>query len=260
MERNSAVNLKVIGPVGLALVGILALVVGCAGGGGVSAPPSGGSVTVQNAISVSGTGDAYGSPDIAYVQLGLDVVAGDVGEAITQANTTMDKVREAVKGQKVDEKDMQTVNFNVYPEDVYDQQTGQPTGQRRYHVSNMLNVKVRDINAVGPIIDAALAAGATNVNGLSFGVEDTSKLEAEARAAAIADAKSRAQQLADGLGVKVGTPIIVSEGYSPAPPIAYPFYADKAAADGVGGGAAAPINPGQLQVTVQVNVSFALEK
>ena len=254
MERKSSVNWKVVGSIGLALVGMFAL----AGCGATAAPVSGGSVAVQNTISVAGTGSAYGTPDVAYIQLGIDVTADEVGTAITQANETINKVMDAVKGQKVDAKDLQTVNFNVYPEDIYDRDTGQPTGQRRYHVSNFLNVKVRDINNVGPIIDAALSAGATNVAGLSFGVEDPTALEAEARTKAIADAKTRAEQLAQGLGVKVGPPVLVSEGFVSTPPM--PMYADKAAADGLGAGGAVPISLGEMQVTVQVNISFALEK
>lgn len=258
MERKNFISWKMVGPLGLAMISFLALAVACAGGGpGVATTTA---PAVQNSISVSGTGDAYGAPDIAYVQLGIDVTAGDVGEAITQAGTVMNSVQAAVKGQGVEDKDMQTINFNVYPEDIYDKDTGQPTGQRRYHVQNFLNVKVRDISKVGPIIDAGLGAGATNISGLTFGVEDTTKLESDARTKAIADAKQRAQQLADGLGVKLGAPIIVSEGFVSAPPMPYPAFAVKAA-DGAGaGGEAAPISPGQMQVTVQVNITFALEK
>ena len=258
MEQKSAFSWKMLGPLGLAMLSVLALAVACAGGGSGAVTSS--VPAVQNSISVSGTGDAYGAPDVAYIQLGIDVTADDVGTAITQAGTVMDAVQTAVKGQGVDEKDLQTINFNVYPEDIYDRETGQPTGQRRYHVQNFLNAKVRDISKIGAIIDAGLGAGATNVSGLSFGVEDKSALETEARTKAIADAKARAQELADGLGVKLGGPIIVSEGYVSAPPMPYPVFAQKAA-DGLGaGGGAAPISPGQMQVTVQVNIIFALEK
>ncbi len=260
MNYKSVLNLKVLGSIGLATFGVVALVVGCAGGGPSVAPVTGGGATTpQNSISVSGSGDAYGTPDIAFIQLGIDVSAGDVGQAVKQANDTMNKVRDAVKGKGIDDKDLQTVNFNVYPEDVVDKTTGQPTGQRIYHVQNFLNVKVRDITKAGDVIDAGLSAGATNVSGLSFGVEDTSKLEAEARSKAIANAKQRAQQLADGLGVKLGAPIIVTEGFSAPPPVPYPMLA---AADGrgAGGGGAAPISAGQMQVTVQVNVTFEISK
>ena len=255
-QPKSFLRLKMLGQIGLATFMFLGLTVGCAGGR-VVGPIMNGAPVTQNSISVSGTGDAYGTPDVADLQLGIDVKAGDAGQAIKQANDIMNAVRDAVKGKGVDEKDMQTINFNVYPEDVTDKTTGQPTGQRVYHVQNFLNVKVKDITRIGDVIDAGLGAGATNVSGLSFSVQDTSKLEAEARNRAIADAKARAQQLADGLGVKLGAPIIVTEGIvSPPPPYSAFSTADgkSTASDGT-----TSVNPGQLQITVQVNISFAIQ-
>lgn len=246
---------KRAGLIGLAMVGVALIAAGCA------TAPAGGqsSQYLTNTITVVGSGDAQGAPDVAYLQLGIDVVASDPGAAIKEANAVMDKVQAAVKQAGVADEDMQTANFNVYPEDVYDPTTGQPTGQRRYHVNNFLNVKIKDVSKVGDVIDGGLNSGATNVSSLYFGVDDTAELEKEARGKAIEDAKSRAQQLADGLGVKLGPAIIVNESIGYPGPIPYAYDGRMA---GLGGGpveaAAAPISPGQMTVTMQVSVTFTI--
>lgn len=207
-----------------------------------------------NSISVSGSGEASGTPDVAYINLGTDTIGADVGEAVEQANTDMAAIIAAIIETGVAAEDIQTLNFNVWPEDRYGTD-GQPTGERVYHVNNALNVTVRDIAQVSAVIDAGLSAGADSVNGLSFGIDDTSALEQDARVAAVADARQRAEQLAAAFGVSVGEPIIISEvtnSYNP--PI--PYAMDAVA---MGGGAGGPqITPGQLQVNVQINVTFAL--
>lgn len=247
------------------LIGVAALTAACtsatpgagllAGGGGSSAYTAAGNGQPPPAISVSGQGEATGKPDVAFVELGIDVTNADVGAAIVQANETMRNVQAAISQQGIAEEDMQTVAFNVWPEDRYNDQ-GELIG-RIFHVQNILRIKVRDIAKTGDVIGAGMDAGANSVNSLSFGIEDTSALEAEARQKAIADARNRAQQLADGLGVRLGAPISVSESFGGGP-----IYAQRAvAAEAYGvGGAAPPISAGQLTVTVYVNVSFAIEQ
>ena len=207
------------------------------------------------AISVSGQGEATGRPDVAFVELGIDVTNADVGAAIAQANETMQNVQAAIGQQGIAEEDVQTVAFNVWPEDRYNDQ-GELIG-RIFHVQNILRIKVRDIAKTSDVIGAGLDAGANSVNSLIFGIEDTSALEAEARQKAIANARDRAQQLADGLGVRLGAPISVSESFGGGP--VYIERAFAAEAYGMGGGAP-PISAGQLTVTVYVNVSFAIEQ
>lgn len=205
-----------------------------------------------NSISVSGSGQASGTPDVAYINLGVDTIDPDVGQAVENANTEMAAIIVALTDAGVDPKDIQTTNFNVYPEDRYDQ-NGQPTGERVYHVQNSLTVTVRDIANVGAVIEAGLGAGADSINGLNFGIDDTAALEQEARVNAIADARQRAQQLAEAFGVTLGDPIIISEvtnDFYP-PPLPLAARADM-------GGAGPQITPGQLQVSVQVNVTFAI--
>lgn len=238
---------------GLALLATLLLATGCTGAG-VSG--SAGSGVLTNTISVTGTGTALGAPDVAYVDLGVDMVSGNVGQAVSESNRTMNKVIDAIVQAGIAKEDIQTIGFSVYPEDRTDPQTGQPTGERVYHAQNLVHITVRDIAAddtkVGKVIDAGLAAGANSVQSVSFGVLDTSALEAEARTKAIADAKNRAQQLAEGLGVTLGKPTIISESMG-----GIPMWETAAFAGGKGGGGT-PISAGQLTVSLQVNVTFTI--
>ncbi|MBE0688560.1 MAG: SIMPL domain-containing protein, partial [Anaerolineae bacterium] len=150
---------------------------------------------------------------------------------------------------------IQTSNFNVFPEDRYNPSTGQPTGERIYHAVLGVNVVVRVVDDAGTVITTALDAGANSINGLSFGLADTAALEAQARDAAVANAKARAEQLAQAFGVSLGDVVAVSEGLSGGG-FSAPVMRDMA----VGSGGAANIVPGQLSVSVQVNVSFAIAR
>lgn len=204
-----------------------------------------------NSITVSGSGQATGVPDVAYVNLGVDTLNASISEAVSQANATMEALIAAIQATGVAAEDIQTISFNVYPEDRFDPQTGSSTGERVYRVNNTLNVTVRDIAKVSDVIQAGLTAGATSVNGLSFGIDDTSVLEQEARVKAIENARQRAQNLADALGVTLGAPIIVNEALGNP---GLPMY-DMA----VGlGGAGPQITPGQLNVNVSIAVTFAI--
>jgi uncharacterized protein YggE len=244
MRKHSLKVLSLLVAV-VAVLSIVALPVGAQDGVRVGNP--------VNSISVSGSGEASGTPDVAYINLGTDTVAADVGEAVEQANADMAAIIAAITDTGVAPEDIQTLNFNVWPEDRYGPD-GQPTGERVYHVNNSLNVTVRDIDQVSTVIDAGLSAGADSVNGLTFGIDDTSDLEQEARLAAVEDARQRAEQLAAAFGKTVGEPIVISEvsGAFNQPPI--PYAVDARAL----GGGGPQITPGQLQVTVQINVTFAL--
>lgn len=233
---------------------VLALVLAAVSGTALAAPASQqGGYLPTNSITVSGSGQATGTPDVAYVNLGVDTVNASISEAVAQANATMQALIAALQEVGVAAEDIQTISYNVYPEDRFDPQTGSSTGERVYRVNNMLTVTVRDIAKVSDVMQAGLNAGATSINGLSFGIDDTSALEQDARVKAIEDARQRAQNLADALGVTLGAPIIVNEALGGG---GYPMY-DMAQAVGMGG-AGPQITPGQLNVNVSVTVTFAI--
>lgn len=206
-----------------------------------------------NSITVDGFGTASGAPDVAYLQLGVQVSDTDVTTAFNQANDLMTTVIGALTEQGIDPKDIQTTGLYMYPDTGYDPQTGAPTDTTTYRVGNSVNITIRDISKIGEIISAGVDAGANNINSLTFGIADTAALEGQARTAAIADAKDRAAQLAEGLGLTLGDPIIVVESFSSStPPILY----DRA--QSVGGASNVPVQSGQLDVQVTVTITFSI--
>lgn len=233
---------------------VFAISIVLAGCGASPTTQSAGGYVLADSISVSGYGEAAGKPDVALIQLGVNVVSDQIGDAIEESNQTMERITQALLGAGIAEEDLQTTNFNVWPEDRYDPMTGQPTGERVFHVDSTLQVKVRDIDKAPSVIESALEEGANNIYGLTYDIDDKSTLEAEARSKALQDAEVRADQLATEIGVSLGDPILVSEGYSGG--VIYPVVYERAA--GIGGGP--PISPGQLTVGVQVNVTYAITR
>ena len=226
-----------------ALVGLMVLVVGATSA--QDAP--------TNSITVDGYGQAFGAPDVAYLQLGVQITDKDINAALTQANDAMTKLIGTLTDQGIDPKDIQTTGLNIYPNMNYDPQTGTPTGIVSYQVSNSVSVTIRDITKIGEIISAGVEAGANSISSLTFDIANKAALESAARTAAVADAKNRAGQLAEGLGLTLGDPIIVVESLSSsAPPI--PFASAQVAAD-MG---KVPIQTGQLNVQVTVTVTFSI--
>jgi len=205
-------------------------------------------------ISVSGEGKVSGAPDIAVLTLGVSALAPSVKDARDQAATAMNGVVDSIKGNGVDDKDIQSSQFSIYPE--YDYQ-GNTQELRGYRVTNIVTAKVRDIDNTSKIIDDAVAAGGdlTEVQGLDFTIDDPSKLQDEARAEAVKDAQTKAERLADLAGVKLGKPLSISESGA-APPL--PLSRDAGAAE-LDGGAPTPIEPGEMEVTLDVQVLYAIE-
>ncbi len=238
------------------IVALAALVM--AGGVLVGCTPptaSGGNNEMQNTISVNGHGEAMGSPDVAYVNLGVSIRGNDLGEAIEEANRIAADITGAVTEMGIASDDVQTRNFNVSTEERRDD-SGDLTGQVIYRVSNNIRVTVRDITMTSDVIGAGLDAGANQVNNLDFGIEDQDALVSTARAAAVADARQRAEELAEGLGVRVGNPISISESGG-GMPVSSRNGMDMAFAEAAAGAAPA-ISSGQLSVNLQVYVVFEL--
>ena len=205
-------------------------------------------------ITVVGQGTAYGQPDQATVIVGVDSFAPTVQEATTQNQTTLDNVMAALEAAGIAAEDIQTTNYSLYAEQIYGDNG--PEGIAGYRVSNQVNVKIRDIAVVGDVLAAVTEAGANAIYGVNFSVADPAALEAEARAAAVTDARKRAESLAELGGVALGDVTVISEVVgTPVMPL------------GMGGGgmameqaASAPgISPGQLSYQVQVQVTYGIQ-
>jgi uncharacterized protein YggE len=218
--------------------------------------------SMNNTITVNGSGQASGTPDMAVVQLGIEVNNTNASEALALANTTIANVTKAVEALGIAATDIQTSGFNLYPQNQPDQVAAPGAVQSNggaatapaitYQAQISISVQVKDISKIGAVIDAGTKAGANTVAGLSFGIADQSKLEQQARIEAVKDAHDRAQQLADALNMTLGDPIIVSENGGGGGPVPMAFKAVAASAT--------QVNPGQLSVSVDLQITYSMTK
>lgn len=240
----------------LAVAGLLLLAIVSSGCGLLNTSDSpAASGSPQRSISVTGFGEATGTPDIATVQLGVGTEADTISRAIELSNQVVDHVTQALLDFGIAATDIQSTSFNVYYQDEFDPSTGQPTGTRTYHVDSNLSVTVRDIDRVSAAIQAGLDAGANNVFGLSYGIDDSKTLESDARTIALEDAHDRASQLASQLGLTLGDPLVVNELVGGG----ILTLAEAATVRGLGGGGGPPLSPGQLTVSIQVDIQYAVD-
>jgi uncharacterized protein YggE len=207
------------------------------------------------AISVSGEASVSVAPDLAQVDGGVTSEAKTAREASDANNAAMGKVLLALKGAGIDEKDYQTSRLSLQP------QYAQPTPGRTvapqisgYRASNRVTIKVRDVTKVAAVIDTLVGAGANEVGGINFIVTQASKALDEARAKAVADARRKAEIYAKAAGVTLGEPLSISEEGA-APPV---VFRSKMAAP-MAANAPTPVAPGEEQLSITVNVSWAIK-
>jgi uncharacterized protein len=212
-------------------------------------------------IRVRGQGVVTARPDVAFLNLGATVRAETAGAAFDRAEQRVAALTDQLKASGVAERDIQTRQFSLNPEFGRSTDNNPPPiiGWRATHT---LSVKLRDFTTIGRTIDSAvrLLENDAVVQGISFAVEDTNALAAQARAQAIADARAKAQDMAARAGVTLGRVVYIQEISSPAPsPVANESVA-RAAAPAAGGQAAfaADISPGELTINVIVDVIFAI--
>ncbi len=207
---------------------------------------------VSRTLNVNGLGSTYLTPDIAYIYIGVHS-EGATASAVVAANKTQtNAVLDALKAAGVDDKDLRTTNFSIWPSQQYSPE-GTVTGTI-YMVDNTVYVTVRDLEGLGDLLDDTIAAGANSVNSIQFDVADKTAAVKEARVKAVEDAKTQAQELAAAAGVKLGDIQNISF-YDNSP---YPVFEGK----GGGGGYAAEsvaIQPGQLTISVSVNVTYDIK-
>jgi uncharacterized protein len=204
-------------------------------------------------INVTGNSEVILAPDIAYVSIGVHTEAKTAKDAVATNNTQSQAVIDAIQGQGVDPKDIQTTNFSVYQQEKF-----APTGESLgtfFMTDNTVYVTVRDITKIGDILDASVNAGANSIYGITFDVKDKESAMASGRDQAMVDAQTQAEQLAAAAGVKLGDVQSISY-YSNYPS---PIYYDNKVA-GVGGAAqSVPISPGQMTLTVSVSVAYLIK-
>lgn len=210
-------------------------------------------------LSVSAEGRSTRTPDLATFTAGV-TSQGDTAAAALAANSAdMSRVIAALKRAGIADRDIQTSNLSLSP--IYAPQRNLPDGtvtpaQPRivgYQANNSVSVRQRKLADYGKVIDTLVSAGANQVNGPSFEMEDPDPATDEARTAAMTKARARAELYAKAAGLKVGRILSISEsgGWSPPQPVMYRM----AKADA---GMAAPVQAGELSLTMTVNVQFEL--
>ena len=209
----------------------------------------------EKTVRVTGTGMVTGTPDVVVLSGGVSVERDSVKQARADAAEAMAGVIESLKGNGILDEDIQTQHFSIHQQ--YDYIKGRREF-RGYRVTNTASAKIRDLNIVGDVIDDAAEAGGdlVQINSIQFTIDDPTSLKMEARVAAMGDAQTKARTLATEGGVTLGKPISISEPgdfYAPYPAgLEFAFAADAEAV-------ATPIQSGQLQITVTVNVIYEIE-
>lgn len=254
-KRFFVISLLVLASLALAACGVIAAQAG-------SQPPiSSDPIQVTSAgnpriLSVSGRGQVTLSPDLAYVTIGVRSENAEAKAAVDANNTQTQAVVDALLAFGIDQDDIQTLNFNIYSYEDFNQ----PFDEKpplKYSVENSVYVTVRDIDGLGDLLSAAIDAGANNIWGVQFDVADKTEALSDARALAVENANEKAAELAGLAEVELGQILSISASGGGNYPTPY----------GVGGGglavaeesAAVPVSPGQINVSVEVSIVFEIQ-
>jgi len=216
-------------------------------------PPA---ITVNNPaqipqISASGSGLVHVVPDIAYVYIGVRSEGKTVADALKKNNQSAKDIKDALVAQNVAEKDIQTSSFNVYPQQYNAAGQAVPTF---FVVENTVYVTIRNLDAIGTILDLVANTGANSINGVYFDLSNKDSAQEQARQMAIEEAKKQAEQIASLTGVKLGKLISINVYSSGAPYVM----------EGKGGGGTAmagssvPVSTGQMTITADASLVYEI--
>lgn len=204
-------------------------------------------------LDVVATGEVMRAPDLVVINAGVTTQAPTATEAIRQNARQMESMRAALRRAGVEDRDIQTSSINLHPEWRHSERDApQFTG---YRANNQVSVRFRDIARAGRILDALVEAGANNIDGPMFTIENPEPALDEARMKALANARQRADLYARSLGMRVARVLAVSEagaGYMPPRPMAMRAMSAESAAS-------TRIEPGEQAVTANLTVTFELE-
>jgi uncharacterized protein YggE len=203
-------------------------------------------------ISVTGRGEIKVSPDRATIQVSVQTRATTAAAAAAENATKQQAVLTALRGLGLGNDQLSTINYNVYPEQRYEQ--GKEPVIVAYNVTNTILVDVRKLTQVGPVIDAALSHGANMITSLQFYASNTEAARRSAIATAIEKARADAEAAALAAHGSIGGLLEINIGaYSPPPP--RPMMMLRSAAAGVAQ-ADTPINPGEETLAVEVSTRW----
>lgn len=205
-------------------------------------------------LSVSASAEVKRAPDVATLSAGVVTQAADANSAMRANAEQMQKVMAAIRAAGIADKDIQTSGINLNPQ--YRYAENQPPAITGYQASNNVNLKVRDLDKLGKVLDALVASGANQVNGPSFEIDQPDAVQDEARRAALGKAQARAQMYAKSLGLQVRRIVSISEGGGFNPPMPMPMVRMAAMAKDAG----TEVSPGENSVGANIDVVFELGK
>jgi uncharacterized protein YggE len=207
----------------------------------------------QRTIEVSGDSSVQAAPDQATLRLAIETHALTAADAAGANGALAQKVRDALQAKLQDKGQMWTGGYSLYP-DYSEPRNGEEAKIVGYRAQNSITVVTGNLGLIGPLIDAAIGAGANRVDSLEYDLRDNSKARSEAIAKATHDAQAQAEALAVALGVKLG-PVLKASTVSEQRPI--PVF--RAAAGRMMASQATPIEAGQVTVPASVSLSYEIE-
>jgi uncharacterized protein len=205
-------------------------------------------------ITVTGEGSVTAVPDMAVISFGVLKSAPSAREALDAANKALAETIKGFKDKGVEARDIQTSGFSVSPQFDYSNKNGAPPKVVGYQVSNMLTVRIRNIGALGKVLDDAISDGINSGGSLTFGNSKANELVADARKAAVADAIAKAKSLTEAAGVTTGDILSISEDTPPPPQGPVLRMAMAKEADSV------PVEAGENDYHARVTVTFAIRQ
>ncbi|MEO1537732.1 MAG: SIMPL domain-containing protein [Pseudomonadota bacterium] len=200
-------------------------------------------------IVVSAEGSVQAIPDMATVTVGVSREQPTASEAMQAMASAAQAVFEDVTSAGIEARDVQTSSISLNP--VWNAAGSRPAQIRGYAAATMVTVRVRELDALGALLDSVVGKGANQLNGLNFGIADSAPLEREARTNAVREARAKAETLAEAAGVVLGPVQSIMEGGAARAPAPMMRGAMVEAA-------AVPIASGELDVRISVTVTYAI--
>lgn len=203
-------------------------------------------------ISVSGTGTVSAAPDMAVVSLGARADAGTAREALARTSQAVAATLEVLADAGISPADIQTQGVQITPRWTRQQNVSdQPPRIVGYIASNTLRVRVRDLERLGGVLDAAVESGANTIGGIRFTLEDSDAAMADARRAAVEDGMAKASLLAEAAGVTLGRLLLLTEGGGATPQ-------GMVMREAMMADAAVPVAPGEVDFSARVTMIYEI--
>ncbi|MDP4008366.1 MAG: SIMPL domain-containing protein [Candidatus Peregrinibacteria bacterium] len=213
--------------------------------------------TFERQISIEGTGKVMAFPDIATITVGIDTKGKEVATAQKENSEKNNALIASLKKLGVAEEDIKTTSYNVYENQEYNPEV------RKYDslgwmVSQRLEIKIRKMDQLSKVLEAAGQGGANSISGPSFTIDDMTTIKDEAREKAIADANKKAEILADKLDVRLGNITSYNEYMQNDRPVYYETMSMKGVDDSMDM-AAPEIQTGQNEYAITINITYELK-